>query len=191
MKNKLLIATSILALSGVGIYLGAGYAIKPIATELIRQNGFPEATITSISLIPSGLIVENISLDGHDFSTIDDIMISLDWVKFLKTKEIQLLKIKDISLTGELDSLGHLKIAGWDATLPKSNTSSGLFPIQSVLLQGVTVDLDTPYGDIRLQSKLSLQTTGTTQQTIEFAVWGQQHQLSFDAKGSGYFSSNG
>ena len=176
---------------GGGVYLGSGLAIKPIATEFIRQNGFPEAQVSEISLIPSGIMIENISLDGHDFSTVDNITLSLNWMDFLKNRQINSLTIKDISLTAELDELGHLKIAGWDATLPRTKTSSALIPIQTILLQGLTVDLDTPHGSIRLQGKLSLETAIPTQQNIEFTLWGQQHQLSFDAKGSGEISANG
>lgn len=191
MKKKLLIATSVFAIIGAGFYFGSGYAVNPLATQFIRQNGFPEANISSISMIPSGVMIEKISLDGHDFSTVDNIVISLNWMDFLKNRRINSVEIKDISITAELDADGHLKIAGWDATLPKSNPSSGLFPIQSLLLHGVTVDLDTPQGDIRLQGKLSLETPTPSEQNIEYALWGQQHQLSFDAKGSGKILSNG
>lgn len=191
MKKKLLIATSVFAFIGAGIYLGSGYAAKPLATQFIRQNGFPEANISSISMIPSGVMIEKISLDGHDFSTVDNIVISVNWMDFLKTRKINSVEIKDISITAELDADGRFKIAGWDATLPKSNASSGLFPIQSLLLQGITVDLDTPQGDIRLQGKMSLETPTSSEQNIEYALWGQQRQLSFDAKGTGKILSNG
>lgn len=191
MKKKFLLTTVLLALLGGGVYAGSGYAIKPLATQFIRQSGFPEANISSISMIPSGVMIEKISLDGYDFSTVDNIVISLNWMDFFNNRKINSVEIKDISITAELDADGHLKIAGWDATLPKSNTSSGLFPIQSLLLHGVTVDLDTPQGDIRLQGKMSLETPTSSEQNIEYALWGQQHQLSFDAKGSGKILSNG
>lgn len=191
MKKKLLIISSLFAFIGAAVYAGSGYAIKPLATQFFRQNGFPEANISSISMIPSGVMIEKISLDGHEFSTVDDIVISLNWIDFIKSRKINSLEVKDISLTAELDEEGNLKIAGWDATLPKSKISSGLFPIHSVLIQGVTVDLSTSQGNIRLQGKMSLETPSSSEQNIEYALWGQQHQLSFDAKGSGKILSNG
>jgi Dicarboxylate transport len=191
MLKKTLITASILTLMGGGIYYGAGSIINPFATQMIRQNGFPEARISSISLIPSGLMIDKISLDGDDFSTVENIVLSFDWIDFILRKKINALEIKDITITAELDEANHFKMAGWDATLPRSESSSALIPIHSILLQGLTIDLDTPHGDIRLQGKVSLKTPTPNEQVIEYAVWGQQHQLSFDAKGSGKISAQG
>lgn len=190
MKKKLLISAGIAALLG-GMYFASGYAVRPIANHYIRLNGFPEARISDMSLTPTGLMIDHISLDGNDFSTVDNVNIAVNWSDFIKTGKIESLTIKDISLICELDEDGHLKIAGWDATLPTSDSSSALIPIQSLLLQGITLDIETPQGDIRVEGKISIDTPSPDKQTLQYAVWGQQHQLSFDAKGTGTLSSNG
>ncbi len=196
MKHKKFILTaSALALLGMGGYFGISYSLPLITSQLIRKNGFPEARVDHFYLTPTGIMIDHISLDSNDFSSIETIIITMNWFDFIRNRRIEALTIKDISLTAELDDAGHLKIAGWDATLPKSSQNSALLPIHSILLQGITVDLDTPQGDIRLQGKLSLNTPNATdsiaEQKIQYAIWGQQHQLSFDTKGSGKILSNG
>lgn len=190
MKRKILISVSALALVS-GVVFGSGYAVKPLATQFIRQNGFPEASLSSLSFTPTGLFIEHIALDKNDFSSVDNVSIGFQWFDFLKSRKIESLTIKDISLTCELDEAGHFKIAGWDATLPEGDSSSSLIPIQSLLLQGVTLDIETTQGDIRVQGKLSLDTSSNDTQTVQYAIWGQQHQISFDTTGTGKLSANG
>jgi len=190
MKKKFIFSVSSLIVLGAIAYFGSGLMLRPISTQLIRQNGFPEANVSSISLTPQGLFIEKISLDANDFSTIENLTLTFNWIELLKNKKIESLVIKNISLTGELDSSGHIKIAGWDASSPKQQ-SSYLLPIQSIILQGVTIDCDTPQGDIRVEGKLVLETPNPDYQTIQYSIWGQQHQLSFDLIGIGQLSANG
>ena len=190
-KKKLLLSAAGLALLGGGVYVGLAYSLPLIASQLIRQNGFPDARVQNFYLTPTGVLIDHIALDSNDFSTVDTVTITMNWWDFLKDRKIKAVTVKDISLTAELDEAGHLKIAGWDATLPQSSGGSALLPIDSLLLQGVTVDMDTPQGDIRVEAKLSVETSGATDQTLQYSVWGQQHQLSFDTTGSGKLSSNG
>lgn len=191
-KKKLLLSVAGLALLGTGAYFGLAYSLPLITSQIIRQNGFPEARVKNFYVTPTGILIDHISLDSNDFSTIDDINVSLNWFELLTEQKVKAVHVKDISLTAEIDESGHFKIAGWDATLPTSNgKGSALLPLQSVLLQGITVDLDTPQGDLRIEGKLSLDTPNASTQNIQYAIWGQQHQLSFDSKGSGKLSANG
>ena len=190
MKKKLLIASSIIALTG-GIVFCSGYAVAPVASYLIRQNGFPDAKVSSVSLTPMGLMVDHISLDANDFSTADNINIGIDWLQFIKTHHIQSISIKDISLTCELDEFNQLKIAGWNAQYPESKSQSSLIPVSSLLLEGITLDVETPNGNIRIQGKLSVDTTSPTEQSLQYTVWGEQQQVSFDTSGSGKLNANG
>lgn len=189
--KKLLLTTALLALLGGGIYAGSGYAVKPLATQFIRQNGFPTATIGQISLTPQGAMVDKIALDGNEFTTVEGIAIGFRWMDFLKTRAVQSLSIKDITVTCELDEGGNLKIAGWDASTPHSSTGSALLPVQSLILQGVTFDCETNHGNVRLEGKLSVSTPNANEQILNYALWGRQHQLGFDAKGTGKLSANG
>ncbi len=173
------------------VIFGSGYVVAPIASGIIRQNGFPNAKVTSISLTPTGLMVDHIALDANDFSTVDNINIGINWIDFIKNGHIQSIAVKDISLTCELDENNQFKIAGWDAKYPSSKSNSALLPISSLLLEGITLDIETPNGNIRVQGKLSVDTPNENEQTVQYAAWGQQQQLSFDAKGSGKINANG
>lgn len=191
MKKKLLISAVIIGiLGGVGVY-ASGYAARYLMAQFIHQSGFPEARVSDISLTPDGLMIGSVSLDANDFSTVQGILVSFDWADIIQSRKIKTLSIKDISLTAEIDSAGQLKIAGWDATFPKSNSQSVLLPLQSLLLQGITINLDTPQGDIRIEAKLAVTQKTPTEQSLQYAIWGQQHQLSFDTKGTGILSANG
>jgi hypothetical protein len=191
MKKKLLLSLASLTIIGGAIVWGSGYAVIPLANQIIRQNGFPEARISGLTMTPNGAMIQHIALDRNDFSTIDNINIGFDWIDFLKTGQIQSLDIKDISLTCELDEKNQFKIAGWDATLPHSSSQGALLPLHSLLLQGVTLDVETSQGNIRIEGKLSVDTTANEKQTLHYAIWGQQHQLSFDAQGSGEILKDG
>lgn len=190
-KKKLLLSVTGLALLGGGAYFGLAYSLPLLTSQLIRQNGFPAARVQNFYVTPTGFLIDHISLDSNDFSTIDTVTITMNWWDFIKDRKIKAVTVKDISLTAEIDEAGHFKIAGWDATLPQSSGGSSLLPIESLLLQGVTVDMDTPQGDIRLEGKLSVETSNAAEQILQYSVWGQQHQLSFDTTGSGKLSSNG
>lgn len=190
-KKKLLISAASLALLGVGGYFGLAYTLPLAASQMIRKNGFPEARVDNLYVAPTGIIIDHIALDSNDFSTVDTIYVTLNWFDLILHQKIESISVKDISLTAELDEAGHFKIAGWDATLPSSSGASSLLPLQSILLQGITLDLDTPQGDIRIEGKLSLDTQSKDQQLVQYALWGQQHQLSFDVKGTGKIFANG
>lgn len=190
MKKKLLISAVTLSLLGGGA-LGSGYVLEFCASHIIRQNGFPDASVAGAFVTPTGFMLDHVALDKNDFSTVDNINITLDWMDFLKDRTVKSITIKDISLTCELDEDNHFKIAGWDATIPQTSEKSALLPIQSVLLQGVTLDIATPQGDIRIEGKLSVDTSGEGEQSLQYALWGQQHQISFDAKGTGKLKNNG
>lgn len=190
MKKKRLISAAVVALLG-GAVFGAGYAVQPLASYMIRQNGFPEAKVSGFFLTPTGLMIDHIALDGNDFSTVDQVNITVHWWDFLTGGKIDTVSVKHISLTCEWDDQGQFKIAGWDATLPKSSTSDALIPLKNLLLQGVTLDMETEQGNIRIQGKLAVSTPDPAHQVLQYTVWGQQHQISFEAKGDGRLGASG
>jgi hypothetical protein len=191
MTKKILIGLiSLSILIGV-LYISSNLVIKLLLTEQIKNNGFPNSYIGNVQLLPHGLIIDSVTLDGEGFSTLQGVTIGFDWVSLLQTRSVKTVNVKSVEIMGELDNSGQIKIAGWDATLPSTNPQQSLLPISEILIQGATFDVETSYGNIRLEGKFSLNTPNTDKQVIQFAIWGQQHQLSFDAKGSGEINSNG
>ena len=166
--------------------------IKPLAEQFLHRHGFPDAHISNLSVIPSGIVIDHISLDGDDFSTIDGISIEGDWLVMALDNQINSLTVKDITLSAEIDESGHYSVSGWNAKLPSvDNGSSGLLPIKNILLQGVTIDAETPQGNIRAEGKLSLSTPAPDKQVFQYTSWGQQKQLSYMLSGKGELSATG
>ncbi|HNQ91507.1 MAG TPA: YdbH domain-containing protein [Alphaproteobacteria bacterium] len=187
-----------LRFTGTGVVLAGGfigasiYGGPYLVAKVLRGNGFPAAHASGVSLSPAGLYIDHISLDGDDFSSIDQVSVQFSWGTLLSSRTIERLNIKSIELTGEIDEAGHFKLAGWDATTPTSSSSSTLLPLSSLLVQGATLDLDTPEGDLRIEGKLSVDTDAAKDtQKIAFSLWGRQKQLSFTLNGNGKISANG
>ncbi|MFA7276182.1 MAG: YdbH domain-containing protein [Pseudobdellovibrionaceae bacterium] len=185
--------------AGVGFVVlatAAGFATAFVAKFSIEHQlhvmGWPEARVDYLELTPTGLIIDHIALDQDDFSGIDTIEASISLPDLLLRGKIDRVKIKEITLSGEFDEAGQLKIAGWDATMPDMAADGG-GGISSLLLQGVTFDVETSEGSLRFEGKaaLSASTKIEGQRDIQFSLWGRQKQLSFAANGSGKISAEG
>lgn len=152
----------------------------------IRANGFPQARVADLSLSPRGIFIDHIDLDGNDFSTVDGVDVRIGW------GTPPALSVKSLSLMAEMDEQGHFRMAGWDATMPQDETTSGGLPFGSVHLEGVSLDLDTPQGDFRIDGKLHIaQDELDKHQTIAVSLWTKQNQLSFSIDGKGVLYPDG
>lgn len=189
-KKIVIVAVSVTVLC-VGIVTLPNLALRPVLTRIIRTNGFPDARVSDVTIMPQGLLIDHISLDGDDFSTVDGINIECNWMDVILHRRIQSLHVKNITLAADLDDSGHYKISGWNAELPQSNNTTTLFPIANIVLQGVVLDITTSKGDIRIEGKLALDTPTPDKQTLQYAVWAQQKQLSFDITGSTQINTTG
>lgn len=164
-----------------------------LCEKIIRQNGFPEARISDFSLSPSGVFIDSLSLDRSEFSTAEGISLQLNWLDFLIHRRIESIKIKDISLAGEMNANGQYKIAGWDASFPSfaSQEPNAKGGIGSLIIDGVNIDMDTDYGNIRLSGKISYQDNlATRQSSFQSSFWAKQKQLSFSASLNGQKKKN-
>ncbi len=174
-----------------GIVLSSGYGVRYLVQNEIRHNGFPQASIKNISLTPVGLYIDHIALDGNDFSTVDEINATFNWADLITQRKISSISVKNISLMGEINEDGQFKLAGWDATLPTSSSTSALLPVGTLFLQGIDLDLDTPQGGFRIQGKLHVEDSKDSTQSVNLSVWSEQKQLSFNIDGHGTLGANG
>ncbi len=174
-----------------GLLLSSGYGARYLIQNEIRNNGFPQASVQNISLTPVGLYIDHISLDGNDFSTVDEINATFNWVDLIGYRKIGSISVKNISLMGEIDNNGQFKLAGWDATLPVGASDSALLPVGTLFLQGVDLDLDTPQGNFRIQGKLHVEDAKDQTQSINLSLWSEQKQLSFNLDGHGTLGDKG
>lgn len=159
-----------------------------LCERVIRQNGFPEARISDFSLSASGFFIDSLSLDRSEFSTAEGIAVQFNWIDFLMDRHIESVKVKDISLAGEMSANGQYKIAGWDASFPNFSTAqenSGA-GVGSVFIDGINIDMDTDYGNIRLSGKVSYQDNAQTgESSFQSNFWAKQKQLGFSASING------
>jgi hypothetical protein len=181
----LLVTTALGVCIGAGIF-GSAFWIKALIQTQIRGSGFPQARVGILQFTPNGLVIDHIALDANDFSTVDQISVTLDWRDLLLKRQIDSLSVKDISLMGELDENGKFRVAGWDTTLPSPSTEGGAdLPFRSLFLQGLTFDLDTPQGSFRFQAKAHVEAKEDHSQVITFSAWSEQKLLSFQIDGKG------
>lgn len=191
-RGKILLAVFGLGALGIGsVFAVPPVIIKPLAEQFLHHHGFPDARISNLSVMPAGIMIDHISLDGDDFSTLDGISIEGDWMTMALDGQIDALTIKDIALAAEIDESGHYSVSGWNAELPSGSTAAALLPIKNILLQGVTIDVETPQGNIRAEGKLSFSTPSADKQVFQYTSWGRQKQLSYTLSGKGELSSDG
>ncbi|HRK96981.1 MAG TPA: YdbH domain-containing protein [Alphaproteobacteria bacterium] len=177
-----------------GAYFSFGYVARYALQNVLRSSGFPLASVPNIMLTPAGLYIDHISLDGNDFSTIDQINVTFNWIDLIRSRRVDSVSVKNISLIGEVDEAGQFKLAGWDATLPQGRnggSSQQFLPLNSLLLQGITFDLDTPDGNFRVEGKLHIETKDDYSQSVNLSVWSEQKQVSFNLDGHGVLSPDG
>lgn len=190
-RKTLLIAGSAMLLVG-GLLTGSIFGGPYLVAKILHENGFPDAHVEGVSLTPVGVYIDRISLDANEFSTIDQVSIGFSWGDIISSRHLDRISIKKMELVAEIDESGHFKLAGWDATAPTSSSSSVLLPVTSLLVQGATLDLDTPEGDIRIEGKATIDTNATKDvQTVALSLWGKQRQLSFTINGNGKISNDG
>ncbi len=175
----------------VTLVMASGSLVKPLLELALRQNGFPNAHIESVTVIPSGLVLEDIALDGEGFSTIKAVQVTGSWPDLILNKKIVALNIKGAEVTGELDEDGQVVIAGWNASFSDSPASDKPLVIEAVSLEGMTLDFETPQGAIRIEGKLSLQSKADKTRDFQANIWAKQKQLSLSALITGTFQPDG
>ncbi len=191
-RKKILIGASALLLVAVaGLVMASGLLVKPLLEIVLRQNGFPNARIDSVAVIPSGLVLEDIALDGEGFSTIKAVQVTGSWPDLIFNKKIVGLNIKDAEISGELDEDGQIVIAGWNASFSDEPSSDKPLVIEAVSLEGMTLDFETPQGAIRIEGKLSLQSKADKTRDFQANIWSKQKQLSLSAVATGTFLPDG
>jgi hypothetical protein len=168
--------------------------IKPLLEVAIRQNGFPDAHIGSVVVTPNGLLVQDISLDKNSFSIIEFTQIDASLADLLLRKTIKNIELKNVEITGEIDAQGQYIIAGWNASLASQSENesgdTGIL-IESIAMNGLKLDFETPEGAIRIEGKLALQSTEDKTRNFQANLWGKQKQLSMNATATGKITPEG
>lgn len=176
LHKKKIVAASVLALLAV-IFFMLPFALKPLFEITIRSNGFPKAHINSVRFIPHGIYIDQILLDPNGFTTVDNVEIEGSWLKIIFNQSVERISIKNISISGELDNRNRITVAGWNGIFGSKTPSQKPLPFQSLYIDGVTADFDTPIGALRLQGKLNIDMNEQGLRTITAMAFSSQQQL--------------
>lgn len=172
--------------------LSSGLILRYVIQEKIRLNGFPNAKIDHLYLAPNGILIDHINLDGNDFSTIEQLFVTVNWFDLIVNRDIAALTIKKIALMAEIGEHDQFKLAGWDAKMPSSG-SGAFLPIQNLNLPAIILDVDSEAGGIRLEGKIQVTSNFAPDaqdknplphQLINFSLWSTQNQLDFNMNGT-------
>lgn len=185
--------TVLVGIAVIALAVFSGALIKPALEYAIRSNGFPNANIETVTVIPNGIVLENIYLDADAFSTIEAAQVTGSWLDILLHRKIGGITLKNVELSGEIDEQGQYIIAGWNASLAAadSSDSSASVNIENIDVSGMTLDFETPEGAIRIEGKLALQSKADRSRDFQVNVWGKQKQLALNATATGTIRPDG
>lgn len=182
-------AYSLIAIA-IAAILGWFYAAPIIARHVIisslHKSGFADAKIDNITTIHGGLLIDHIQLDKNGFSEATNVQILISPKSFFLPQNI---KIKSISLLGEMDQNGKITIAGFTPSKNESYQASkqnyaALFPLKELSLDGINIDIDTPAGIVAVQGKIFI-TKNSNKLDIQISSWAEQSALTYNATAQG------
>lgn len=192
-RKKIWLGVSAFILAGlVALAVFSGVIIKPALEYAIRSNGFPNANIETVTVIPNGILLQNVYLDADAFSTIEAAQITGSWPDILFNRHVGGVTLKNVELSGEIDEQGQYIIAGWNASLAAEEPSSdSSVTIDNIDVSGMTLDFETPEGAIRIEGKLALQSKQDKTRDFQANIWGKQKQLALNATALGSIKPDG
>lgn len=192
-KRKIWLGLFAVLIAGFAALIAlSGYLIKPALEYVLRDNGFPMANIENVRVIPYGLLLENVALDGEEFSTIGAAQIKGSWPDIVFNRHVNSIELKNVELSGEIDERGQYIIAGWNASLAaEGQGDKPSLAIDNIEVNGLTLDFETPEGAIRIEGKLALQSKPDQSRDFQANLWGKQKQLSFNATATGAVKPDG
>lgn len=182
-RKKLLIPALLVALLLAGWYAGARM-VPDRALALLARHGFTNVKTGATGFHGDSFSLSDIELDPGAFSTIRALRVQPDWSGLFGGRFIGGLIIDDMRLMGEWTGRGF-DIVGWQRRMPP-------FPRQdSIIINGLRLDMDTPYGALRLETKGRLTRERDGDYKIDGVLYGRQHQLTIDSRWTGALSPNG
>lgn len=167
-----------------GVYYVTVRMVPDRTRAFMARHGFATADIGTTAFRGDSFVSRDIKLDPDAFSTLGALRVQPDWTGLFGGDFLAGIIIDDLRLLGEYEN-GKLDIAGWVPRLPP-------FPRQrDIILNGARLDLDTALGAIRIESKGRLSRQADRSYKAEIALFGRQHQLTFDSQWVGTFAPDG
>ncbi|MFA5592008.1 MAG: hypothetical protein WC989_01675 [Micavibrio sp.] len=152
--------------------------------DKLRGAGYPQARIHEISISSSAIEAHDIKLDQFGFDEIKLLHADLSWPSFLLHGTLKGMSLSGIHIGRDSTNLapGFKKLMQSLLTLPDYRITLG----------GVTLDVTTDVGELRLTMDASVDTGGTDSvRTIRASIHSEQYQLGFKSDWTGTLDKNG
>lgn len=184
---------------GAGAYLYALFFVVPgkiqgRLSEALARSGFEQVKYARTSASPGSVIFHEIRLDEKGFGAIEQVEISYSPLSFLLNGSgADLVKVKNLRLTGEISEDSGLTLAGWAIEDDLLKRLAGL-SAETVLFEGAVVDLFSPVlGGLKLVFEGQAKRGGGENGEVSFLgrVRSKQAKLSFDSSVTGTLSEGG
>lgn len=187
LKKQLLLPVVLLGVIALTVFFGL-FKIPAVARAhletMLRESGFPQATVQSVSLRPTGLYASNVKLDHSGYDEIKSLRASVNWPAFLTTGKISGLDIRDVMISREA---GEISAGGQQ--LVKMLLS---LPDYRIAVSNATIDISTLYGEIRIVTDATVATNAETNtRDVKANVKADQYQLGFNSTWEGTLQENG
>lgn len=158
-------------------------AVKHRIESMLREAGFEQVVVGSLSLRPSGFRATAIKLDSYGFDEIKQLDADLSWPVFLTSGKVSQLHIDGMTLSRSGDSLssGARQLAQNILHLPAYR----------VEISNVTLDLATQFGDIRLTIDATADPSDDNSHKIKASIAAAQYQLGFTSSWEGTLKADG
>lgn len=147
------------------------------------SNHFPNVHIEKASKLNGQYLLENITLDRHDFSSIKFIQIGKIGALGVPEK----ITLKNVILTGELEGQ-DLSIAGLETLIQQPLASALDTNIKDISIQNLKLDLSTAAGIIRVEANIDAKKINGSY-VISALVWAKQKQFTIESNWSGTLTS--
>ncbi len=152
--------------------------------NMLESAGFGEASVESVYLRPMGIRATDIKLDASGLDIIKTFDVDLSWPSFIVTGEIKGLRIKDATISSNIDDISAIsrKLTEKILTLPDFRLN----------LSDVVIDISTIFGDIRVRLDASVENADNPHvRKIQAKLTADQYQLGFSSEWEGLVNKDG
>ncbi len=180
----MIIALLFLAVTGYAVFSFIPSVAKTRVESMLNEAGFRHVKIDNLSVSPMGFEAKDIALDEFGFDKINTLAAKVNWPAFLMTgKSPNVLDIRGMSISRKSDTLSY-GIRGIAENLTKIEDFT-------LTLSDLTLDVSTPFGDIRAVLNAIIQPVEKDTHEIKATFVANQYQLGFTSDWQGKLQKGG
>ncbi len=180
----MMIALLILAVALYGVFNFIPSVAKTRVEAMLREAGFHHVKVDDLTVSPMGFEAKDIALDEFGFDKINTLTARVSWPAFLMTgKSPSVLDIRGMSIARKSDTLSY----------GMRQVAESLTKIEdfTLTLSDLTLDVSTPFGDIRAVLNAIIQPIEKNTHEIKATFAANQYQLGFTSDWQGTLQKGG